>query len=727
VGVSIFFVLSGLLVGRPFVRAVLNNTDGAQLGSYVRRRLSRIYPVYLFVLAVVVVTAVSQNWTWPELVADALLVHIYRPEWAIGPISQSWTLATELAFYALVPAWFWGIRTISRRRSLTRVGRNRLIIAGLLCWVLLSLIWRLAVLKLTPQYVFGEPGLVDVRGALLTWLPNYLDTFAVGIGLAVMLENGSGPIALWRRLVLYALGGFSLWYASTQLGLTSAFSGFDTRQTLLRHAFFVCSAACVVGPSALAMSGAATRSRSTSDSGRVIRKMLGGAALGSYGVYLWHQWVTTEWFAALKWTEFAAPFPTALFAVVAGSAALAGVTYWLVERPAELLTTDRGGSPGRAPRHLGAVSALDGLRGLSILAVLGTHVIFLDGGNDRWSLRGGFLGVDVFLALSGFLIASVLVREVDVSGTVDGPSFALRRARRLLPPLIAFLAIEGIVAVTLIGTSLGEQGLQSLLALTFTSNWQLSLGHQPPFELVHLWSLALEGQFYVLMAVGVWAARKRLMRPDRLLAWCVMGAAAVVIWRLWLLRSGVSLPALYERTDARADSMFMGVAAALVWRSRLLPDSTIRRIGAVALVALGVCWVVAEPSSTWLYRGGFTVLAAAAAAAVAAAATGSGVVARLGELRVLRWVGMISFSLYLWHLPIYLWVVELIPDAPLGVKALIAVPMSILAGWLGFIAIERRALASWRHSTGGRSQGTTSVFQGTSNEVASAPSDLHEP
>ena len=84
---------------------------------------------------------------------------------------------------------------------------------------------------------------------------------------------------------------------------------------------------------------------------------------------------------------------------------------------------------------------------------------------------------------------------------------------------------------------------------------------------------------------------------------------------------------------------------------------------------------------------------------MAAAATGEGPVARIGSLRALRWVGMISFSLYLWHLPVYLWVVDLLPRAPLGVKVAVAVPASFLAGWLGFVLVERRVLATWRRST----------------------------
>ncbi len=698
VGVSIFFVLSGLLVARPFVRSVLGDAPAPALGDYVRRRASRIYPVYLFVLVFVVVASGAGGRGPAQLAADALLVHVYVPRWAIGPITQSWTLSTEIAFYAFLPLWFGASRSVFERRGTDRAARVRWTAAGLAVWVLVALVWRLGVLAVTPQFELGRPGMVDTRGALLTWLPNHLDEFAVGVGLALWIQSGRArAMPLAARLGTYAVGAAALWTASTALGLPPVFTGFDGPQTVGRHLLFVVCAAAVVAPSALA--GQPRRSGPAWTPPAWAGTAVTGAALGSYGLYLWHQWVTDEWFRARGLRDFVAPFPTVLAVVLVVGSVLAAATYWLVERPSELLATGRGGVEARPPRQLGPVPALDGLRGLSILAVLATHVVFLDGGRDRFSLPGGFLGVDVFLALSGFLIGLVLLREVDASGTLDGKDFARRRARRLYPPLVVFLVVEGLVAVLFVGTALQEQGLQSLLSLTFTANWQLTFGHQPPFALVHLWSLALEGQFYVLLAVGVWALRKRLGRPDRLVAWCVVGAAAVVLWRLWLLRQGASLPALYERTDARLDSLLLGLAAAFVWRSRLTSSARLRAAGLGGLLVLGVCWVVARPTSEWLYMGGFTVVAAAAALAVAAAATGDGPVARLGNLRVLRWVGMISFSLYLWHLPVYLWVVDLMPRAPLALKVAVAVPASFLAGWLGFVLVERRVLATWRRST----------------------------
>ncbi len=710
VGVTIFFVLSGLLVSRPFVRKVLASSPPPDTRTYAVRRLSRVYPVYWVVLAVTLITV--GRGSWGEVLADVLLVHIYVPGWAIGPITQSWTLATEIAFYAFMPAWFalqsWWL---DRRGTTERAARARWVAWGLVGWFFVALAWRAGVVIGTDQFDFTAPEAVDTRGALLTWLPGHLDAFAVGVGLALWHETGRAePLSRTWRLVSYGIAAAALWVVSTGIDLPPVFTGFDGRQTHLRHLLFLVVAAGVVVPSALAMDSGPLDSRGVKvrPAWRPqpwVSRLAAGAALASYGVYLWHQWVTHELFLERGLIEFQAPFPSVLAAVLVGSTALAALTYWFVERPATTIATGRGGgTPAAQPRQLGPQPRLDGWRGLAILAVLGTHVVFLDSGSDRFALRGGFLGVHVFLGLSAFLIAAVLLRELDLSEArtgepgIDGHDFARRRARRLYPPLVVFLVVEGIVAVVL-GTRLGEQLFQSLLALTFTANWQLSWGSQPPFELVHLWSLSLEAQFYLLMAVGLWAARRRLTRADRIVALLTIGAVLVCLWRLWLYRHGVELEALYERTDARADSMMLGVAAALVWRSRLASDRAIRLVGAAGAVVLGIAVVLATPTSPWLFEGGFTVIAACAAAVVAAAATGSGVVAAIGGWSLFRHLGAISYSLYLWHLPIYLWTVRAIPDSPLGVKIAVAVPASLLVGWLSYRLVEVRVLAAWRRRT----------------------------
>ena len=350
-------------------------------------------------------------------------------------------------------------------------------------------------------------------------------------------------------------------------------------------------------------------------------------------------------------------------------------------------------------RELGRHRELDGLRGLAILGVLGTHVVFLDHGDPTWSLRGGFLGVDVFLVLSGFLIGGILIREAADSGTIDGSRFARRRATRLLPPLLALVVIQASVSIAL-GSGWVEQARQIVLSLTFTANWQMSFGHQPPLEVLHLWSLSLEVQFYVLAALGVWALSRHLDRPRSLVIGLCAAAVAVACWRWFLYEGGTAPGALYERTDTRLDSLLLGIAGVVVWRSRLLGDAVLRVAGIVGLAALAACWWFVEPTDAWLYRGGFTLIALASVAAVMAATTGGGVVAWLADRRWLRWVGGISFSLYLWHLPIYVWTVRIWPAVPLWAAALIAVPASFAAAMVSFRYVESRALAPWRGGRG---------------------------
>ena len=735
VGVTVFFVLSGFLVGRPFVRRTLASAPPTDLRRYGVRRLSRIYPVYWAVLAVTLITV--GHGSLAEVAADVLLVHVYNPQWAIGPITQSWSLATELAFYAFLPAWF----AILRRRLDADgiedpVRRARWVGGGLFIWVLIAIGWRTGVVLGTNTYDFNLAGAVDTRGALLTWLPNHLDAFAIGVGLALALEAGwARPLSVATRWVSYAVSALALWWVSTGLDLPPVFTGFDGPQTHLRHLLFLVIAAGVVAPSAFARGtrgavgdtavgdtaigdtavGEAAVGEAADASGdrsapagwrppAWAARVATGAALASYGVYLWHQWVTHEWFTERNLADFQAPFPSVLAVVVVGSTVLAAITYWFVERPATTLATGvGGGSVVEPPRRLGPQRSLDGLRGLAIVAVLGTHVVFLDAGSDTWSLRGGFLGVDIFLGLSAFLIAAVLLRELDSTAERDGQpsfnarSFARRRLRRLYPPLLVFLAIAGVVSVLVLPTTVGQQLIQTLLAVTFIANWQLSWGSHPPFDMAHLWSLSLEAQFYLLMAIGLWLGRNRLRRADRTVAGLTVAAVAVCLWRLWLYHRGVELPALYERTGARADSMLLGVAAAFIWRSSLVSEGVLRLVGIASGVFLVVAMVFSADDSAWLFEGGFTLVAAASASLVLAAVTGSGVVAAVGRWGPLRWVGEISYSLYLWHLPIYIWTVKALGDsAPLGLKVAIAVPASVLAGWISYRLVETRVLAGWR-------------------------------
>lgn len=733
VGVPVFFVLSGLLIARPFLRAVADDRPAPAPVRYLLRRAARIYPLYWVALAAALAAASGEAPSVARLLSYAGLVHIYRPSTAIGPITQSWSLATELSFYLLVPIWFWGCRRVLDRRGVTgRERRLRWMGAALVGWIVAAFAWRAGVVAVTGTYDYTRVGAIDVRGALLTWLPNHLDNFAVGIGLAVVLELGRGVrVTLAARLGCYVAAGAALWVASAHLDLPPLHTGFDGHQTFARHALFLVTAALVVAPSALSTGSVLQIRPPTGESAGQNRwraldrgpRVAAAVGLGSYGVYLWHQFVADRWMARPGHADFQVAFPTMLVVVLVGSAVLAAAGYWLVEKwpqpmveavlDAPRLGDSAGDGPAAGvaerPRQLGPSPTLDGLRGLSILAVLGTHVIFVDPPDQHGILRGGFLGVDVFLVLSGFLISATLLRERDRTRTVRLGGFLRRRAERLVPPMVVFLAIHAVV-VLFLGDSFTEELRQIALALTFLSNWQLSFGHQPPYDLVHLWSLAVEGQLYVLCGLAVFWARKHLDRTAAVVTALVAAAGAVAVWRLVEYRLGVDLEALYERTDARADSMIIGGLGAVLWRARLVPDDVARRAGALAGLAILASWWWFEGGDASLFAGGFSLIAVAVVAVILAALVPErSPVATVAGWPPLRAVGRMSYSLYLWHLPVYRWVARGLPDVPWIPRYAIAVLLSFGVAALSYRFVEQPFLRRRRSRVEGSAPTTATV------------------
>jgi len=307
---------------------------------------------------------------------------------------------------------------------------------------------------------------------------------------------------------------------------------------------------------------------------------------------------------------------------------------------------------------------LDGLRAIAVLAVIFFHEQF------SWA-PGGLLGVGVFFTLSGYLITDLLLNKWLKTGRLHLADFWLRRARRLLPALFVML-----VVVTAWVTLLDRARLDHLrgavaAAATYTSNWYLIAAGQsyfarfaPPQPLDHLWSLAVEEQFYliwpwlVLVMVMIIrhhrnAAAIRWLAPPTLV---LAAASAALAW--WLYHPAVDPTRVYEGTDTRASGLLIGAALAMAWSSGTAARAgkIVTRVldvpAAIGLVVIGLMvWHVGQYSS-FLYRGGMVVLSVATAAVVAAVACpGSLVGAALGW-RPLRWIGVRSYGIYLWHYPV---------------------------------------------------------------------------
>ena len=314
--------------------------------------------------------------------------------------------------------------------------------------------------------------------------------------------------------------------------------------------------------------------------------------------------------------------------------------------------------------------ALDGVRGAAVIAVLLFHA-------DK--LSGGYLGVDLFFVLSGYLITSLLLAEAGSTGTVRLLGFWARRARRLLPALFLVLAFVGVYASVIAAPSeLHRIRADALATLAYVANWRFVFGKfdyfalfASPSPLNHTWSLAIEEQFYlvwplVFVGVLVWGRRHEHGEPAtpnataRRMFWVSLvlacGSAALALG-LWATSQNATR--IYYGTDTRAASILLGAAlgAFLAWRG---PASTRRARFAVessAVVGVGVLAVAwYRLSGANLYRGGLLACAVAGVAVIAAAAhPRPGPVARVLSFAPFVGLGIISYGLYLWHWPIYLW------------------------------------------------------------------------
>jgi len=314
----------------------------------------------------------------------------------------------------------------------------------------------------------------------------------------------------------------------------------------------------------------------------------------------------------------------------------------------------------RAQGKLGYQPSLDGLRAISVLAVILYHA------DMRW-VPGGFLGVEVFFVVSGFLITALLVEERHHNGSVSLRSFWARRARRLLPALYVLLIVVPVTMLLFFRDAAGRLGGDVLAALFYVSNWwQIFLDEsyfaqagRPPV-LRHLWSLAVEEQFYIIFPiVFVWM----LSRHGRDRTRNVLVAVAVLsaLWMAWLYSPDVDPSRVYFGTDTRLSGLLLGAVLALVWtpwRSRARPSKAAGPMLEVAGVA-ALAWLVwffhrVNEFDPFVYRGGFLLLDVCCVILIAVLVHPSTRLDRLLSWGPLVWVGVRSYSIYLWHWPIFM-------------------------------------------------------------------------
>jgi peptidoglycan/LPS O-acetylase OafA/YrhL len=330
--------------------------------------------------------------------------------------------------------------------------------------------------------------------------------------------------------------------------------------------------------------------------------------------------------------------------------------------------------------RLGYEPALDGVRALAIGGVIGVHYF--------GQPRAGYLGVDIFFVLSGFLITTLLLGEHQNAGRIDLRAFCIRRARRLLPALLTMLGLLLWIAMMAAVESRSPQRLATglehfVIGAFYVANYVAAWA---PHEL-HvqvLWSLAMEEQFYLAWPLILLIALRRRARPSSLFVGLL--AAVVVVWAfrliLWLLGAGVDH--LYYTPEVASDSILLGCAAAIAYVHGFRLLRWTRPFAGVAFLAVGLYLVIGPgrlpaevTAGGWpLWKTPFSILVAIAICGIVQSASA---VARVLSLPPLVFTGRISYGLYLWH------TIFLTAFAPL-----IALPLTFAAATASYHFIERR-------------------------------------
>ena len=309
--------------------------------------------------------------------------------------------------------------------------------------------------------------------------------------------------------------------------------------------------------------------------------------------------------------------------------------------------------------------SIDSLRALAVLAVIIYHV-------DVNYLPGGFLGVDLFFVLSGYLISSLIIKEYRKTGSLNLYNFYIRRARRLLPAVYFMITIGLVVMVLFNEVLLRKSHLDAIFGYIYSSNWWYifhkldyfdSFGAQSPFK--HLWSLAIEEQFYMIFPLLFLLINRKKKSKDgtyklnKNFLYVVLGLILVSLIAHILLFDINNISRIYFGTDTRAFSLLVGVVGAILYpmeklHAKVTPQQNIMYsvISLVSIATLITVMIYTSEYNTWLYRGGFLLVAIIGLIVIISSGKQHTLMSRLLSFKPVVFIGKISYSLYLWHFPI---------------------------------------------------------------------------
>lgn len=347
--------------------------------------------------------------------------------------------------------------------------------------------------------------------------------------------------------------------------------------------------------------------------------------------------------------------------------------------------------------------SIDSLRALAVLAVIIYHV-------DVNYLPGGFLGVDLFFVLSGYLISSLIIKEYRKTGSINLYNFYLRRARRLLPAVYFMITVGIILMVMFNEVLLKKSHLDAIFGYIYSSNWWYifhkldyfdTFGSQSPFK--HLWSLAIEEQFYMIFPLLFLLINSKKKGKDgtyklsKSFLYIVLGLIFVSLVTYILLFDINNISRIYFGTDTRAFSLLVGVVGAILYpmdklNTKITPQENIvySVVSLISISALITIMIYTSEYNTWLYRGGFLLVAILGIIIIISSGKQHTIMAKLLSFKPVVFIGKISYSLYLWHFPI---LVLTTPVSEIGnpnnFYVILRVILTFIVAIISYVFVER--------------------------------------
>jgi peptidoglycan/LPS O-acetylase OafA/YrhL len=358
------------------------------------------------------------------------------------------------------------------------------------------------------------------------------------------------------------------------------------------------------------------------------------------------------------------------------------------------------------------IPAIDGLRAIAVVAVILYHLGF------DW-IPGGFLGVDLFFVISGYVITRLLLDSIEISGGLNLGAFYLARLRRLLPALLFMIVTTAITVGIWAPDTMKRFLADTPFALTGTMNWWLvgreldyfeTIGRPPLLQ--HTWSLAVEAQFYliwplILLLILKWFGKKRVAVASLFFA-AISGITLLLVSLSLDANSASSVSHIYFGTDTHSIGLFLGAALAVSWVPQNFKEVVSRKaqdfidaIGVVGFIGILGTFLLIDADNPSLYKIAFPLAGLFGAAIVTSIVHPASRFAPILQNRVLLWIGERSYAIYIWH-----WIIFQVtrPDidlagqdwALLALRILIVLALADISLRYVELPVRRGVIKNWR-------------------------------